>query len=513
TAERMAQFFGYSHLELLQRKVLPLTFVSFWGVFKHMTLFMGAYPRGVEPPAWALLLADRGYPPPSWLYPLLLLVTLVAVAGRNPAEAAAALAILSAAPAAEAHAERASAELRSQRLVLDTGVRDLDDALPWASARIAGALGPSGFRRGSGGGGVAEAGGVSAGAAFPFDAASDAAWCGFGALAAGDVASALRAVRPSLDSPLHALLMGRIVAWTGEPERLQALRVEVVQAAAGLDPSALTAAERVVWRCALDAWLEAAQSLGSPAWEEPLRARRETLDAARRPTSGGLRLPVVGDDQGAPLLAALFGGSEAGGYRPSTDDPPSSLARGVRAWAAYATRRPEEGFRLLRPHLGAAFELAPGAWRAAAGHPRWDDAAAAGLAPAATLFGMLGAGADAYYGRLHLAPRLPTHWTRLGVTGLRVADARVTLRYSRRDDGHTFGIRQIGGRVPLTLVFEPEIPSDRPMRVRVDGAPADVGTEPAGERVRVRLQLPLDRDREVCVEPDDAGARNDTARA
>jgi hypothetical protein len=77
----MAQALNYSPLELLTRKVLPLTFVSFWGVFGHMNLFMGAYSKDVAAPAWTSLLTDRGYPPPSWLYPLLALVTLIALAG------------------------------------------------------------------------------------------------------------------------------------------------------------------------------------------------------------------------------------------------------------------------------------------------------------------------------------------------------------------------------------------------------------------------------------------------
>jgi 4-amino-4-deoxy-L-arabinose transferase-like glycosyltransferase len=81
TPDRLADTLGYSRLELLERKVLPLTFCSFWGVFGHMNVFMGAYPRGSDPPAWAFFLADRGYPPPSWVYPLLLLLTLAVAAG------------------------------------------------------------------------------------------------------------------------------------------------------------------------------------------------------------------------------------------------------------------------------------------------------------------------------------------------------------------------------------------------------------------------------------------------
>jgi 4-amino-4-deoxy-L-arabinose transferase-like glycosyltransferase len=81
TPAQLEQLLGYSRLELLQKKVLPLTFDSFWGVFGHMELFMGTYEKGADIPSWAYVLADHGYPPPSWLYPLLLLPTLAAAAG------------------------------------------------------------------------------------------------------------------------------------------------------------------------------------------------------------------------------------------------------------------------------------------------------------------------------------------------------------------------------------------------------------------------------------------------
>jgi 4-amino-4-deoxy-L-arabinose transferase-like glycosyltransferase len=81
TPEALQQALGYSRGELMVRKVLPLTFVSFWGVFGHMQHFMGAYERGSQPPGWTRILADGMYPPPSWVYPQLLLVTLLAVVG------------------------------------------------------------------------------------------------------------------------------------------------------------------------------------------------------------------------------------------------------------------------------------------------------------------------------------------------------------------------------------------------------------------------------------------------
>lgn len=436
--------------------------------------------------------------------------TLLAASGRTHDDAAAALRALAAAPAVEARLERSVTDLCSTRLCLDTGVRELDDALPWAAVRLRGALGPSGFRRGSQNGG---AGDTVAPLAFPLDDDSDAAWAGFGALASGDVAAARRAADRGLDHPLHALLLGWIVGWTGDPGLLEVRHLDAVQAAASLDPAALDSARRTVWRAALDAWLEAAECLGDPPWTEALRARRATLDEPGPSPRAGRPLPMVGtppssaDAPHAALVEAVLAGGRR--WTPPVGDPDSAVERGLRAWAAYASGYHAEGFRLLRSHLAAAFEVAPGSWRAGPRHPRWDDAAAAGLAPAATLFGMLGARAEAWYGRLRLAPRIPDHWTRAAVESIQVGDARVALAYSRDGDGHTFRIRQVGGRVPLTLVFEPEVPVAGPVRTFVEAAPAEVGREPAGERVRVRLQLPLDRDREVRVEPQHPAADGD----
>jgi 4-amino-4-deoxy-L-arabinose transferase-like glycosyltransferase len=75
------QLLDYNLLDVLWRKDVPLTFDSFWGVFGHMEIFMGAYAHDADAPGWACILADHHYPPASWLYPLLLIPTLAAAAG------------------------------------------------------------------------------------------------------------------------------------------------------------------------------------------------------------------------------------------------------------------------------------------------------------------------------------------------------------------------------------------------------------------------------------------------
>lgn len=70
---------GMSYGTYWTRMVLPTAFGSFWGAFGHLDparpdLWLGAYGSG--PPG-----AHWGYPPRSWIYPILLVAMLVSAAG------------------------------------------------------------------------------------------------------------------------------------------------------------------------------------------------------------------------------------------------------------------------------------------------------------------------------------------------------------------------------------------------------------------------------------------------
>jgi hypothetical protein len=132
-----------------------------------------------------------------------------------------------------------------------------------------------------------------------------------------------------------------------------------------------------------------------------------------------------------------------------------------------------------------------------------DHAASAALAPAALLFGLLGARADAAAGRVHLAPRLPSAWRSFSVTGVIVGDARISLRYVREGAEHTFAVQQLTGRVPLMAILEPEVRERVVGEVRVDGVAADLDLFRRGERSGIRVQLPLDRERTVSLVGDE----------
>ena len=120
--------------------------------------------------------------------------------------------------------------------------------------------------------------------------------------------------------------------------------------------------------------------------------------------------------------------------------------------------------------------------------------------PATLLFGLLGARADAFFGRLRLAPRLPDAWRRASVGGIRMGEARVRLAYHVQGGRHTFRLEPTGGRVPVNLVFEPLLPVRDLGGAWVDGSRADVDRFRRGDRVGARLQIPLDAPREVAFE-------------
>jgi hypothetical protein len=141
-------------------------------------------------------------------------------------------------------------------------------------------------------------------------------------------------------------------------------------------------------------------------------------------------------------------------------------------------------------------------WGEGAGDDREcaDHAASAAVGPGALLFGLFGARADAPLGRIRLAPRIPAGWTSLSVGGIRVGDARIQLRYTVDGAAHTFRVLQDRGRVPLMLIFEPEVAERELPELLVDGAPAELDRlARSGRRSAVRVQLALDRERSITL--------------
>jgi hypothetical protein len=66
------------------------------------------------------------------------------------------------------------------------------------------------------------------------------------------------------------------------------------------------------------------------------------------------------------------------------------------------------------------------------------------------------------------------------------------MRYARSGTRHRFMLEPMSARVPPMLVFEPSIPGALLAEAQIGGAPADLEAVVEADRVRVRVQLPLD---------------------
>ena len=167
------------------------------------------------------------------------------------------------------------------------------------------------------------------------------------------------------------------------------------------------------------------------------------------------------------------------------------------AWRGFEGGDVEAAYRELLDLARVGFGDLSGAWAVQEG--AFDDPALTALVPVTLVFGLLGARADAHFGRLGLSPRFPAHWSWARVRNLRLGSSSVSLRYERDEGTHRFALRQTAGGTPVNLVFEPSLAVSSVRGVTVDGAPADLDRFEHAGRTSVRLQLPLDAERIVAV--------------
>ena len=431
-------------------------------------------------------------------------VTLLLV-GEESAEAAVrALRSLTSLSVQERRAEQATVQARQEKLAT-RGAGPLDDALEWSKARtraaVAGERGVRRLRRGGAACG-ADAGDVREAGLnerSPFAPGADAAWLALGALAAGDHEPAevlLEGEQPRG----HELLVGaRYAAWSGRATALHRHRSAAEALGLALSESGspdplLRAAAREL----ADAWeaadLTFAKRLRAAASTAPRRPGVRTLPMAARP---GAR---EGDGDRRSLLRALFDENPVR-YLEEDERPTRGVEAALRAWALCRAGDPDEGHQRLMAYASAGFERGAGVWPERLSQPSGcaDHAASAALLGAALLFGALGGAADAAVGRLRLAPRLPAAWNDLSVTGIRVGDASVRLDCRRSGPEHRFAVSQETGRIPLMLIFEPEVSETELLEVQVDGSPAELECSSRAGWSRTRVQLPLDAPRIVTM--------------
>ena len=396
-------------------------------------------------------------------------VTLMVAAGTEEAVSRA----LAAAPYLGSHEIRAAATgdpAKSHTLVVRTGVREIDHAITWATARIQAA--------------VRRPGPASPESLF---------WTGMGALAAGDADSAKLALdaMPRVDA-LAALLAARYALATDDQD-------PAVTRFEAMDPPTLEAFRaqgRQAWSPWQDALPRLADALRNAVHESELNGLRSLASQPAADEGRVMRLPMAG---AVPASDATWPGRLVAGREGAVPagDPPAALA----PWAALVSGRVDEAWAAWRRSLAEA--LVGGA----AGRGSWDavpdpwgpGAPGAGIAMATLAFGVLGIDADAPSGRLTLSPALPAHVRSFEAHGIRVGDASISMIYERVEGTHRFRLEPLGGRVPVMAILAPSVAVTDVGGIRVDGESVDLETVVEGGRTRVQVQLPLDAVRTLEV--------------
>jgi len=397
---------------------------------------------------------------------------------------------LTAAAHLPAHERRAaSAETDGMRVL--TGVPELDDSVAWASSRVRASLhrGPSSDP----GRGVLQSGREAA------PSGHHVFWSGLGALAVGDTESARRAVflleglgEGDTSQPvwpveaMTALLAARLSLASGDASAARRHAQMISDGSVSANESSPEQGD--LWTFALELLADALRYAETDDRIEELRARAERL---RSSGLGGGRLPMVSDQRRGPggvLLSVLAG---RWGHLPGTGS--GRLDDALRTWSGFG-EDPDAAWSRLRETLSGGLVGGP------SGPASWDEsedvlapgAPVTGALLAAFSHGVLGYAPDAPSGRLHLAPRLPSHVRSFTVEGLRLGLASITLRYERSGTRHRFMLEPMSARVPPMLVLEPSIPGTHLTAAQIAGTPADLEAVVEGDRVRVRVQLPLE---------------------
>lgn len=243
--------------------------------------------------------------------------------------------------------------------------------------------------------------------------------------------------------------------WSGDPHRLHPLRELLQRTVNALfetgettSPAAFPGPRQV-----LESFADAVEPLGG-GWRDDIldRLRSRPLGPQRR--SGVVSLPVLGQEAAPPP--------------PEDVDPvlPQPQAFAAVLSPAHAPRRALHAARLVR------------AW----------------------IEGVVGADADAAYGRLRLSPDLIRHPGSFRLVGLRVGDARVELDCRLTGGACRLRVRQQSGGLPLNVVLALRLPFRPPVRLRVEDHPAETSGEPTHGGTTLSLQFPLDPERSIVIE-------------
>jgi len=430
---------------------------------------------------------------------------------------------------ASGHAVRAASGTSDEGLVLETGVEEIDDAVAWAAARLAGLAAQS--RRVS-----HEESGT---AHEPSGMAHEQLSLGLAALAIGDRDTAdVIASHMAPGSPSAAILAAQTALALGDTRMATVVADELL--AGGRPPAtdADSGIRRLGARLLADALRYAAPDstiLALRAWPassgedlvtrspaSPTAAASTTAEstasentasestAPEGDSGSGRRLPmarpVPQPTSEADWLSTLLAGVPGGAPTRGTDGRRrTDAADTARRMTALFLKDPPAAWVEWRHILSEGLESGPH------GPATWDrrealtelDEVTGGSVTAELLLalthGLLGIAPDAPVGRLHLAPRLPSHLTRFAARGIRVGDTTISLEFERTGSTLRYTLVPEYAPVPPLVVFAPTVCGEV-TSVSVDGQPADLEVTTHRGLTTISLQLPVDGRRVVEVE-------------
>jgi len=421
----------------------------------------------------------------------------VVIAAGTSAEVCAAFAAAAHAPG---HAVRAASGTSDEGLVLETGVEEIDDAVAWAAARLAGLAAQSRHAAQGRRAAQEESGTAHEQSGTDHEQLS----LGLAALAIGDRDTAeVVASHMAPGSPSAAILAAQTALALGDTKMAAVAGGELL---AGERPPA-TGADSEMRR--LSARL-LADALRYAAPDSTILALRAWAASSDGNSGSGRRLPmarpVPPPASEAEWLSTLLAGVPAGAPTRGTDGRSGTTAADTarRVTALFLTDPAAAWIawrRILTEGL-ANGPHGPATWDRREAPPE-QDAASGGSVTAELLLaltqGLLGMAPDAPVGRLHLAPRLPSHLTRFAARGIRVGDTTIRLEVERTGSTLRYTLVPERAPVPPLVVFAPTVCGEV-TSVRVDGQPADLEVTTRGGLTTISLQLPVDGRRIVEVE-------------
>ncbi len=117
------------------------------------------------------------------------------------------------------------------------------------------------------------------------------------------------------------------------------------------------------------------------------------------------------------------------------------------------------------------------------------------------LYGLVGILPDVPSGRVTIGPNIPEESKSFKIQGLHLGPDTIDFSYMRKESEYIFVFEQKRGRVPLNLVFQPNLYGNEIHHIYVDVGLADLEWQAdlQTSRVSTQVQLYLDKQRQVTI--------------